>query len=532
MAQQPSIATAPARQLLDETIEILPAVGLSLINPLVYSNAARLGDSPFRRWLLWCNAARDIEQPPVLFGRYAAPAYLDGTGPYAVLTRETLVEEQAAAGQVPAETTWLGLRARLGEALNVDRPCLLACRHGEWTWGHWLIDMLPKIVLAERFSPQRFTYVVPGNITDPSSDAFYVRSVLESLAAYGIATSRLLRVKAGALYRFQNLYDIADTARDGMHPGVLAAMRSVPGVPPGPRIPLAAVLRNAAEHRPIVNGGAIVQALRRQNAVIADPGATPFAGQVSLFRDSDIVVGDLGSNLAASIYARPGAGIVTLGPGAWYDDFFSNIFQRLEMFRADVRGPSIPASDQKPGHAAYALNPADVLEGLQAVRNAMATPTGAPDVAGRIVARAPGEVVWRIRFGEAGDAAPHQRGLFAPPEHMRTWSMGPSCRIVVPGFKPPGCDMWLEVKGTGFTARPYLMSRSLGVAVNGVMLGNFDIDELTHLHVPVPAGVLAGRAELEFEFRHPICPSPLAMGVSADTRPLGFMFEALALRRA
>ena len=110
--------------------------------------------------------------------------------------------------------------------------------------------------------------------------------------------------------------------------------------------------------------------------------------------------------------------------------------------------------------------------------------------------------------------------------------MGPSCRIVVQGFKPPRADLWLEVKGIGFVGRPHLVSRALGVAVNGKLLGNFDIDELTHVHVPVPAAVLIGQRELELEFRTPVCPSPLSIGVSGDTRPLGFMFEMLALRKA
>jgi hypothetical protein len=96
----------------------------------------------------------------------------------------------------------------------------------------------------------------------------------------------------------------------------------------------------------------------------------------------------------------------------------------------------------------------------------------------------------------------------------------------------PATDLWLEVKGVGFTARPHLVSRTLGVAVNGTMIATYDIDELTHIYVPVPAALLAARRDLELEFLHPMCPSPLSMGISADTRPLGFQFETLSLRLA
>jgi hypothetical protein len=291
------------------------------------------------------------------------------------------------------------------------------------------------------------------------------------------------------------------------------------------------VLRSGAEHRPLANGAAIEAVLRESGATIFNPGAIPFLDQIRIFRESETIVGDLGSNLAASIYARPEAGMVTLAPSGWYDGFFANIFARIGVFQADIRGVSSPTG-QEVGHAPHTVNPDHVVQGLAAIRAAKTNYPGAPNVAGRIVARAPGPVVWQIRFGEGGDAAQYQRGLFSPPEGRLTWSMGPSCRIVVPGFAPSSTDLWLEVKGVGFTARPNLVSRSLGVAVNGTLIATFDIDELTHVYVPVPAALLAGRRDLELEFRHPICPSPLSMGVSTDTRPLGFSFESLALRQA
>lgn len=532
MAKPPAIETAKARDLLAETIEILPAEQRSLINPLVYTNAGRLNDAAFRRWLLWANVARAHTQRAVVFGRYEAPAYLDGAGPFTVLTRGKLVEEQAAVDTCDTQVVWQSLSPRLPDAVDVDRPCLLASRHGEWTWGNWLIDMLPKIVLAEWFSPKRFTYAVPANITEPGTGQFYITSVLDSLAAYSIGPERLLRVREDKVYRFSNLFDIADTSAGGLHPGVIAAMQAVKTVPAGPSRPLTAVLRTVADHRPVVNGAAIAALLHSQKAAVIDPSATPFHEQIRAFRDSEIVVGDLGSNLAASIYARPGTGLVTLAPTGWEDSDFASMFQRLGVLHADIRGVSLPAPGQSSGHAPYAVNPADLLEGLQAVRAARLSPPGAPVVAGRVIARAPGEIVWQIRFGKHGNAAPYQRGLFSAPEEQHTWSMGPSCRIVVPDVRPPRADLWLEITGVGFVGRPHLVSRALGVAVNGKLLGNFDIDELTHVHVPVPTAVLAGQNGLDLEFRTPVCPSPLSMGVSGDTRPLGFMFEMLALRKA
>ncbi len=79
---------------------------------------------------------------------------------------------------------------------------------------------------------------------------------------------------------------------------------------------------------------------------------------------------------------------------------------------------------------------------------------------------------------------------------------------------------------------PHLVSRPLGVSINAVRLADFDIDELTHVHIPVPRAVLNARPATEITFHHPICPPPRAFDPNnTDARPLGFMFEFLSLRR-
>jgi hypothetical protein len=149
------------------------------------------------------------------------------------------------------------------------------------------------------------------------------------------------------------------------------------------------------------------------------------------------------------------------------------------------------------------------------------------------VARAVGPVVLRIDFGAGGNARQYQRHGFSAPEATHTWSVGPLCDLVVPGFgsSQTGENLWLEIRGIGFIAAPHLVSRVLGIAVNGVALAEFDIEEATHVHAFVPGHLLANTADLVIEFRHPICPSPQSMGLSDDARPLGFWFEFVALRR-
>jgi hypothetical protein len=528
------MSVRPAHALLRDLVELLPGGEVSLINPLVYTNVGVLGDAAYRRFLFWVNAARDVMQPPVRLGRYGTETYIDGSGPFHVLADEYLVAEHLVPGFPEIEASkqyMLGQRTR---AVDVAVPCVLACHPGTQVWAHWLIDTLPKILVAEAAFPERFAFVVPAAITDPASSRFLVRSILDSLAAYGIAPHRLLRLREGVVYRFAALHDVVDINGDGMHPGVLRALRDLKTPPPfRGRYRVTAAMRGGGEIRPVVNLPELAPVLRAHGAAEQDPGATPFLDKVRAFRDSDVIVGDLGSNLAVAIYASPGAGIVTIAPSNWRDNYFAQMFQRLGLCHADVRGTTLPKPGDAPGHSAHVLDPLHLDAGITAATRAVATPPGAGPVMvdGRALARAPGAVLLKIAFGRNGNARTFQRGNFSPPEANHAWSTGPACALVLPATAIPDAgDIWLEIKGIGFIAPPHMLSRLLGVVVNGRALAEFDIDELTHVHVFVPRDVHIRNAELVIEFHHPICPSPKSMGVSDDTRPLGFMFEFVALR--
>jgi capsular polysaccharide biosynthesis protein len=526
------LLTDCARACLQDTVALLPALRLSLINPLVHSNMAELADDAFRRWLHWINVARDVDQAPVLFGRYPPGAILDGKGPYLVLTEDRLVQEQTGTAIAPLDVSWPSLRARMADAIAVDHPTVLACRHGEKTWGHWLLDILPKIVLAERAFPNRFRYAVPAHILIDDGKSRYAQSVRQSLDAYGIAPDRLLRIQSPTVYRFAALYDVADMVRDGMHPGVIQAMQEGVTVPAGPRRPLVSVMREPPADRAVTNRHEIAAWLAAEGAVAIDMARATFADQLRAFRDSDIIVGDLGSNLAASIYAPENTGIVTIGPAGWRDGFFVNLFQRQRLLQADIRGVAIPRVTEAIGKAPCLVDPAHVRAGLDAVREARQSGAGAPLVAGRRIARAPGPPVWTLRFGEGGNALRYPRRNFGTPEGTQTWSTGSECGLIVPHPEQAQDDRWLEVKGNSFIVPPHFVSRPLGVSINGVRLADVDIDELTHFHIPVPRAVLNARPATEMTFHHPICPPPHGFDPNtADERPLGFMFEFLALRR-
>ncbi len=520
----------PARDCLTGFETLLPACGVTLPNPLIHANAGALGHDAYRRYLFWLNAARDVHQPAVQLGRYGRHTYLDGSGLHRIFTDGELVadhlahrdEDLAAAAHHRPDQSAPG-------ALEVAAPCLFACHAGVNVWSHWLIDTLPRILLAEAAFPGRFTYAVPAPLADPASPRFLARSVQASLEVYGIAPHRLLRLQPGLTYRFDALFDITGLAADGFHPGAVAALRRA--IPP-PRDPprLLAAMRGPGDIRPIMNHPRLIDLLRAHGASFQDPGATPFAEKLAAFAHADIIVGDLGSNFATTIFAKPGAAIVSLAPSLWIDNYFTQFYQRLDIYHADVRGLPFPRPGDAAGHHPHAVHPDHLAAALDAAARARASPPGNGPflVDGRPIARRLGPVLFRVDYGEGGNAERYRTGTFSAPEGHRTWSLGPASGLRLP-LVPDG-DFWIELKGVGFIAQPKLPWRPLAIAVNGTEIAGFDTDEITHLHAHVPRERLAGARHLDIEFRHPVCPSPQSLGASGDTRPLGFMFEQVAIR--
>jgi capsular polysaccharide biosynthesis protein len=221
--------------------------------------------------------------------------------------------------------------------INVNEPCLLVARFGEGTWGHWLGELLPRAVAAENMAPGKYSFAVPSDTTDPSSNYAMARNVLASLRAYGIEEHRLLRLDKNHRYKFENLHAVTSVWAHpyAVHPGAINLMRHSLKV----RIPKianpahsAAMLRIHGTGRDIENLPEILDFLKIKGYDAFDVGQMPFIEQVSLFQQASATFGVLGSNLTGLIYSPYGVKSVTVAPGAWGDRFFMPSCKRITAF--------------------------------------------------------------------------------------------------------------------------------------------------------------------------------------------------------
>jgi hypothetical protein len=519
----------PAAQIGKVEATLFAPACLDLPNPLVYANFRAQCDAAARRSLLSRNLPRRLDMQAVTLLRYPKDALVYGDRSYLTVAGGCIVQEQVAGWCVDPAGEAGQMCAHANRAIDVAENCLLLARFGENTWGHWVAEMLVKAVIAERFFPGRFRYVVPGWTTELQAPRGYADSVLESLAAYGISPNRLLRMGGFQFYRFAALHDISGFWQDGLHPGALESLRML-NLPKtgGRKRRRIAVLRRPPEARAVHNAGEIRSILTSQGFSAIDLGTQSFAAQVRMFREADLVVGSLGSSFTAALYAPLGQKIVSVAPADWADGYFIRMFRHIQARHADLRGASIAAGGEPEEFAPHLVDPKDLAEAIDAVL--AWEETGTCTVDGEVLPRRLGATLLSLSFAQTEHFDAEVTGTWSAPEPSHRWSLGESSGLTISrAGLPSDVPLWLEIEGQGHVYPPRLPTRPLKILLGGQLAGSFDVIGRARYICRLTPAMLAGEGPIALTFLHPICPSPRMMGAGADDRPLGFGFEKLVV---
>jgi len=106
---------------------------------------------------------------------------------------------------------------------SINEPAVLIGRYGIRTWGHWLGELLPKVVAVESKWPGRFRYVLPDRF---EYDPVHTTAV-QSLQYYGIGKDRLLLVPPGTIFKCSDLHVVTSawSADRMVHPRITELLR-------------------------------------------------------------------------------------------------------------------------------------------------------------------------------------------------------------------------------------------------------------------------------------------------------------------
>jgi tetratricopeptide (TPR) repeat protein/capsular polysaccharide biosynthesis protein len=357
-------ARVPSLALTRSSETVLPAAQLTTPGCLVYTNFSTLNPAFAQHHLDGLYVERERYLPAVSLGQ------LSPTVKLVVPNGEDFIlfcDNKVADDQVRPKWGDQELRHARDKCTReavIEGPAVLIGRFGIRTWGHWLGELLPKLLAVELMMPQRFRYVLPDRMT---TDPIH-RTALEALEYYGIGVERLALVAAETIYSASNLHIVTPAwSTDHMiHPMAAELMRTYgrAGAKVGEGPERVALLRRRSRTRNLVNLEQIQQYLERRHWAIADVEVMNFPQQVALFRNATSIISVLGSGLTGLIYSPRDVKVMTLAPSHWGDLFFFALMQERNARLADIRGTSVAETPDALPTASFSVDLGEIETGL------------------------------------------------------------------------------------------------------------------------------------------------------------------------
>jgi hypothetical protein len=251
------------------------------------------------------------------------------------------------------------------KTVRITDPCLLINRWGIQTWGHWLGEIFPKIVLAENNFPGRFLFLMPQDVFNISSPRTVWNSIWECFRTLGIGRERILQLYYDNQYIFSNLYLISNVFNENkFHPMILQTLRDALASwfsgTSSSAMRRIAILRTESSSRNIDNVAAIIRILEKREFEFVEIGRIPFIEQVHLFSSTKLVVGVLASGLTGLFFSPQAVQLVSLAPTGYANAFFVPIVKQLNGQMYDVRGQITRMDPRNPIFSNFSIDPEHV----------------------------------------------------------------------------------------------------------------------------------------------------------------------------
>ena len=346
---------------------LLDAQSFAAPKCLVHTNFLSVNEDAGQKHLRGLYIARERKVPAVALHVLPSDTRLvvPSGEEFLPVTGDRVLDEQVNPGWSKSD-----IETAVGTSAGTDGlpgDAVLIARYGVRTWGHWLGELLPKLVCVEACYPGRFRYVLPdAAIHDPS-----LRTLRQSLVAYGITQERLILLPPRRSYRFGRLLLPSPvwSADRAIHPGAVELMRRViASLPAFKDMPTSvALLRRESRTRNLANVAEAADFFEQRGWPVLEISNLEFSDQVRVFAAATNIAGVLGSGLTGLIYSPPGVNVLTLAPAKWGDLFFFAMMQNRDARLADIRGRSLADDDREAFRASFHVALADIGAGLRAL---------------------------------------------------------------------------------------------------------------------------------------------------------------------
>jgi capsular polysaccharide biosynthesis protein len=200
---------------------------------------------------------------------------------------------------------------------SFECPALLLIKHGFNNYGHWLVEILPKLKLALEHLPDDAVIAVG------QSEGRMWEVTLDTLAVLGIDPGRVRTVSG--LSRFRKLYYVSPLTLHSVciSPYVIRFLNEVYKPKAiGRACRRLYVSRSDARFRRLLNEYDVLDYLLPLGFEVIHPGQMSFEAQVRCFSEAELVVGVAGAAMTNIVFAPPGIPVIALHPSTMKDPFF------------------------------------------------------------------------------------------------------------------------------------------------------------------------------------------------------------------
>ncbi|MFD0463253.1 glycosyltransferase family 61 protein [Microvirga aerilata] len=203
----------------------------------------------------------------------------------------------------------------------IEELTLIAHNEGGGTWGHWLVENLPRILLFKRLHPTG-RIALPRAYTEPSNNFGL------SLRFYGIEPESIIALDKHKSYRFRSAAFVDQVTHAGAaHPLIFYLLQSVADTIQVDLVSSRLFIDRATGRpsREIENLSEVAQCALDKGFVRGPLGSAPFEGQAAIWRRATHFVGVLGSDLTGIVFGKAGQEILSITPDFHGDNFFFDL---------------------------------------------------------------------------------------------------------------------------------------------------------------------------------------------------------------
>lgn len=223
----------------------------------------------------------------------------------------------------------------LTDVAEIRTSCLLLRKRGDDNYGHWLVELLPKLSLA------RSACEVSG-LALPLVDGAMNTVIRDSLTLCGSAPALHFPIHKKQVHFFKELVLVTGATNHGvfMSPLVVQDLERMASSVRGSGAQKVFVSRKGAR-RDLVNADAVEAELASRGFSIIHPGEMTMEQQIVAFRNARLVVGVMGAGMTNIVFAQRGARVVNITPAAMPDTFFYFLSVHKQQSYCEVRGENI-----------------------------------------------------------------------------------------------------------------------------------------------------------------------------------------------